>query len=255
MLNKILAALVFTVAATPTSAQEPLFRLVELQWDQVVAIDQNSLRTDAQGFRTFTLAGLMMEPDLIEVGGNEVLSRGAVVSAVMDCSSGQIRVDSGGLLDYNFAVVSTESPDEGFIDAEMPNLVRTVCTASAAEIAALSPAYPNLRSISAVAGDYAGPSARSSPRMLWRTFPHQRDRSSCLAGAYAAFQQLGYIAESPGSDWVGIHGTHPTLPIGALIRCDSPGEYVVFVSQPAYSLGNINQEIGRIAAVLPRIEP
>lgn len=251
MLYRFLVSLgLAALTANGATAQDGPFRLAEVTEDGVLAVRENSIRTNDQGFRTFRFAQVMTTPETVELDGREFESRAATGMATVDCSSGRIRLDRLDYLDHNYAVVGTE-PASGFEDlAETPNLKATVCDFTPADIAALSVPFENVRSISVVAHNYTGAASRSVPHMGWVSVPREGDQATCLSTAHAALRTLGYRAEAPQPHWVGVYGSHPSMPIGVLIRCSSPGEFVVFATRPDYAVGSYSHELDRVERVL-----
>ncbi|MDP1778508.1 MAG: hypothetical protein Q8K90_07860, partial [Brevundimonas sp.] len=224
MPRTFLATLVIFGFAQGANAQDGPFRIAGLAQDSVFAVAENSIRTNEQGFRTFRFAAVSVEPEAIEVDGREVWSRAGTGSATMDCSAASMRLDRLDVLDENFAVVGS-LPATGFEANDMANVTRVVCSAPA-ELASLSVPFENVRSIADVAHLFTGINSHARPQMRWSALDRSGDQASCLARAHSALLGLGYRADTPSPDWVGVHGSHPTLPIGATIRCTSPDEFV-----------------------------
>jgi len=248
MFKTLFTTLVFIGFAGVVNAQDGPFRIIGASEDGVFAVDENSIRTNDQGFRAFKFAAVGAEAEPVDVDGREVMSSAGTGEATIDCATGQIRLARLDILDANFAVVGTKT-SEGFEDNNMSSITRAVCHSSPADLRATE-GFPNIRSISQVARRYLGAASHTQPQMLWFSVSRQGDQASCLNAAHAAITSLGYEARTPADDWVGLYGAHRTLPIGALVRCDGPGEFLVFLSQPSYSVGDIDPEAERIKGAL-----
>lgn len=241
------AASVFCmIAASPVAAQTGPFRIIHASGDGLIAVAQGSIRTNTQGFRTVDIVHVLTAPEPLEVNGREIEWQVGTGAMMVDCSNRTIRPVSASYLDRNYGVAASETFNEPFASVDEFNFVGLVCDADSREIGAFSPAFENVRALHEVVGAYTSYSARLAPSVWWATEYHDTDRAGCLKRAENAFASLGYSWTPPDEASVAVYGSHMTLPISAVLRCDAPGQVQIFLSKPQYGLGGLEFERDRI---------